>query len=96
MRPPRGGEALSATIPQRQTGGGYVSSAMVAAAARRHTADSLLARGESFISPCVWMEEGSPLMVYSRRQQQALAAAAGYPGGAGHELWFTVAGQRGG
>ena len=23
---------------------------------------------------CVWMEEGSPLMVYSRRQQQALAA----------------------
>ncbi len=44
----------------------------------------------------VWMEEGSPLMVYSRRQQQALAAAAGYPGGAGHELWFTVTGQRGG
>ncbi len=36
-------------------------------------------------------------MVYSRRQQQALAAeAAGYPGGAGHELWFTVTGQRGG
>lgn len=47
MRPPRGGEALSATIPQRQTGGGYVSSAMVAAAARRHTADSLPARGEA-------------------------------------------------
>ncbi len=44
---PRGGEALSATIPQRQTGGGYVSSAMVAAAARRHTADSLPARGEA-------------------------------------------------
>jgi protoheme ferro-lyase len=22
--------------------------------------------------------------------------AAGYPGGAGHELWFAVAGQRGG
>ena len=40
-------EALSATIPQRQTGGGYVSSAMVAAAARRHTADSLPARGEA-------------------------------------------------
>ncbi len=45
--PTPGGEALSATIPQRQTGGGYVSSAMVAAAARRHTADSLPARGEA-------------------------------------------------
>lgn len=94
MRPPRGGEALSATIPQRQTGGGYVSSAMVAAAARRHTADSLPACGEAL---SVRVDgRGSPLMVYSRRQQQALAAAAGYPGGAGHELWFTVTGQRGG
>lgn len=44
---PTGGEAPFATIPQRQTGGGYVSSAMVAAAARRHTADSLPARGEA-------------------------------------------------
>ncbi len=77
MRPPRGGEALSATIPQRQTGGGYVSSAMVAAAARRHTADSLPRVAKLYQS--VWMEEGSPLMVYSRRQQQALAAGCRIP-----------------
>ena len=53
--PTRGGEALSATIPQRQTGGGYVSSAMVAAAARRHTADSLPRVAKLYQS--VWMEE---------------------------------------
>ncbi len=54
---PRCGEALSATIPQRQTGGGYISSAMVAAAAWRHTADSLPRAWRSSISPCGWRRD---------------------------------------
>jgi hypothetical protein len=42
------------------------------------------------------MEDGSPLMVYSQQQRQALAARlAGYAGGAGDELRFAVAGERG-
>ena len=72
MRPPRGGEALSATIPQRQTGGGYVSSAMVALL--RGVILPIRSPRVAKLYQSVWMEEGSPLMVYSRRQQQALAA----------------------
>lgn len=44
---------------------------MVAVAARRDFAAALAACGKLYAS--VWMEDGSPLMVYSRQQQQALA-----------------------
>lgn len=42
----------------------------------------------------VWMEEGSPLLVYSRRQQALAAQMPVHTGGAGNELWFTIAGIR--
>ncbi len=70
---PRGGEALSATIPQRQTGGGYVSS-LLWWPLLRGVILPIRSPRVAKLYQSVWMEEGSPLMVYSRRQQQALAA----------------------
>ncbi len=69
---PRGGEALSATIPQRQTGGGYAR--LLWWPLLRGVILPIRSPRVAKLYQSVWMEEGSPLMVYSRRQQQALAA----------------------
>ena len=42
----------------------------------------------------VWMEDGSPLMVYSRQQQQVGTTFTGYASGAGHELRLAITGKR--
>ncbi|STI77371.1 ferrochelatase [Escherichia coli] len=42
----------------------------------------------------VWMEDGSPLMVYSRQQQQALAQRLpDTPVALGHELRLAITGK---
>jgi ferrochelatase len=72
MRPPRRGKALSATI---------LSDTRVVDTSRllwwpllRGVILPIRSPRVAKLYQSVWMEEGSPLMVYSRRQQQALAA----------------------
>ena len=93
---PRGGEALPATIFKRHARGGYVPR-LLWWPLLRGVILPIRSPRVAKLYQSVWMEEGSPLMVYSRRQEQALAARLpDTPGRAGHELRYTVTGKRGG
>ena len=73
MHLPQGGEALPATIFKRQTGGGYPR--LLWWPLLRGVILPIRSPRVAKLYQSVWMEEGSPLMVYSRRP----GAGAGRP-----------------